>query len=135
MSFRILGIIQLPQNTFSRSGTGVSTSLIIIQKQKVEVKGNSNYNIYIKKIENIGYILNKKNTPYKYKKQNGKIIIKDGKPILDNDLVDCYYFAYFVLVKFVFNTDEQFISIISQYKSVVILYIDFTFDMLPDHTW
>ena len=38
---------------------------------------------------NIGYILNKKNTPYKYKKNNGEYILIDNKPVLDNDLELC----------------------------------------------
>jgi type I restriction enzyme M protein len=86
LSYRIISIIELPNNTFSRSGTGVSTSMIIIQKRKMKVP----YNIYIKKIINIGYILNKKNTPYKYKTFNGNYILIDGKPIIDNDLEDCF---------------------------------------------
>ena len=86
LSYRIISIIELPSNTFSRSGTGVSTSMIIIQKRKMTMP----YNIFIKKINNIGYTLNKKNTPYKYKTSNGNYILKDGKPILDNDLVDCF---------------------------------------------
>jgi len=86
LNFRIIGIIELPSNTFSRSGTGVSTSLLIIRKQKVK----NHYNIFIQKINNIGYQLNKKNTPLKFKKLNGKYIFSNGKPILDNDLEDCY---------------------------------------------
>ena len=84
--FRIVSIIELPSNTFARSGTGVSTSIITIQKQKPE----SPYNIFIKNIENIGYVLNKKNTPYKYKTENGEIITHNNMPILDNDLEDCH---------------------------------------------
>ena len=85
LSYRIISILELPENTFSRSGTGVSTSLIIVQKKKT----NKPYNILIKKINNIGYILNKKNTPYKYKVKDGKYIIKNKKPILDNDFIEC----------------------------------------------
>ena len=86
LSYRIISIIELPNNTFSRSGTGVSTSMIIIQKRQM-IKP---YNIYIKKNINIGYILNKKNTPYKYKTLDGKYILKDGKPVIDNDFEDCF---------------------------------------------
>lgn len=85
LSFRLIAIIELPPNTFSRSGTGVSTSLLLIQKTKT----NRPYNIYMKKIHNIGYILNKKNTPYKYKMNQGNYILHDNKPILDNDLEEC----------------------------------------------
>lgn len=86
LSYRIISIIELPNNTFSRSGTGVSTSMMIIQKRKMMAP----YNIFIKKIINIGYVLNKKNTPYKYKTLNGNYILKDGNPIIDNDLEDCF---------------------------------------------
>ena len=92
-NFRIVSILELPSGTFSRSGTGVSTSIIIIQK--IEAIGN--YNIFIEKIENIGYILNRKNTPYKYKTENGKYVIKDNKPVLDNDFDECdLKLSYFV---------------------------------------
>jgi len=84
-TFRIVSLIELPANTFARSGTGVSTSLIIIQKQKV----TSSYEIFIKNIVNIGYLLNKKNTPYKYKMVNGNIITQKNIPVLDDDLIDC----------------------------------------------
>ena len=85
LKFKIIGIIELPHNSFARSGTGIATSLIIIQKKI----SKSNYDIYIKSISNIGYILNKKNTPYKYKKNNGEYILIENKPVLDNDLELC----------------------------------------------
>lgn len=86
LSYRIISIIELPSNSFARSGTGVSTSLIIIQKRKM----TQPYDIAIRRIDNIGYVLNKKNTPYKYKTYNGDYILTDGKPVLDNDLTDCF---------------------------------------------
>lgn len=49
-----------------------------------------NYNIFISKINEIGYILNKKNTPIKYKTLNGMILLdSNNKPIIDNDFNDC----------------------------------------------
>lgn len=86
LSFKIIAVIEFPGNTFSRSGTGVSTSLLILQKTKTD----THHNIFIKKINNIGYVLNKKNTPYKYKTISGKYVIENGKPVLDNDLIECY---------------------------------------------
>jgi type I restriction enzyme M protein len=86
IKFRIIAILELPNNTFSRSGTGVSTSMLILQKKLMK----DNYNIFISKINNIGYILNKKNTPFKYKTINGSLILDtDDKPIIDNDFNDC----------------------------------------------
>jgi len=86
LSYRIISIIELPNNTFSRSGTGVSTSMVIVQKRKMDTP----YKIFIKKIINIGYVLNKKNTPYKFKTLNGNYILKNNKPIIDNDFEDCF---------------------------------------------
>lgn len=77
LNYRIISLLRLPQNTFSRSGTGVSTYLIIVSNNK----SSEDYDIHIKDIENIGYELNKKNTPFKYKKEGNDYV-------LDNDLVD-----------------------------------------------
>ena len=55
-----------------------------------KTKTDTHHNIFIKKINNIGYVLNKKNTPYKYKTISGKYVIENGKPVLDNDLIECY---------------------------------------------
>lgn len=81
---KILSIIELPSNTFARSGTGVSTYLLTLQKQKVS---NLDYMIHIRKINEIGYELNKKNTPIKYQKNNkNEYIIENNSPIIINDL-------------------------------------------------
>jgi type I restriction enzyme M protein len=81
---KILSIVELPSNTFARSGAGVSTYLLTIQKQKVS---NLDYMIHICKINEIGYELNKKNTPIKYQKNNkNKYIIENDSPIIINEL-------------------------------------------------
>lgn len=83
---RILSIIKLPPATFSRSGTGVSTYLIILSKNIVKDK---DYNIHISEIDEIGYILNKKNTPLKYKlNEDGSYMLIDNKLVIDNDFED-----------------------------------------------
>jgi type I restriction enzyme M protein len=83
--YRILSLLQLPKNTFKRSGTGVETYIMIVQKTKMEV----DYDILIEQINDIGYILNKKNTPIKYliNKVTGKIITKNLKNVVANDLI------------------------------------------------
>ena len=84
---RIVALIELPKNTFKRSGTGVSTYLLIIQKKNTIV---APYEIAISGLENIGYNLCKKETPRKYKvvAETGlPILDSSGNPILDNDLV------------------------------------------------
>jgi hypothetical protein len=84
---RLIASILLPENTFKRSGTGVNTYLLIIQKKVAHTK--QSYNILISKINNIGYNLSKKETPLKYKiiKETGNLILDNkGNPLLDNDL-------------------------------------------------
>jgi hypothetical protein len=88
---RLIASISLPENTFKRSGTGVNTYLLIIQKRSVIAI--ESYPIIISDVNNIGYNLTKKGTPVKYKliRENGNTIYNDnGSPILDNDLNDLY---------------------------------------------
>ncbi len=47
--YKLIGIIQLPQNTFKRSGTGVDTSIIIIQNKVYD----EDYPIFIETINDI----------------------------------------------------------------------------------
>ncbi len=79
--FHIVAILELPDNTFSRSGTGVNTSLLILKKTKP-----NQLPIYMRKINHIGYILNKKGTPYKYLRENGQYILHNNAPVLHNEL-------------------------------------------------
>lgn len=84
-NYKILGIIEFPKNTFKRSGTGVDTCMWIIQKKEII---NKPYNIFIERVENIGYDLTKKNTPCKYKinTDSGEYILdKNNNKIIDND--------------------------------------------------
>lgn len=113
LSFKIIAVIEFPGNTFSRSGTGVSTSLLILQKTKTY----TSHNIFIKKINNIGYVLNKKNTPYKYKTISGKYVIENGKPVLDNDLIECYS----QLLSYANNEHISHINIHSELKDYEII--------------
>jgi hypothetical protein len=86
LQHRVLAIIKLPQKTFSRSGTGVATSILILSKNKAPI---DNYDIFIDEVVDIGYELNKKNTPYKYKKDKTDYIVDNkGEPILQNDLYE-----------------------------------------------
>ena len=87
---RLIASISLPENTFKRSGTGVNTYLLIIQKKTAFKQP---YNIIISNVNNIGYNLSRKETPLKYKiiKETGEIIVNnEGNPILDNDLDELY---------------------------------------------
>lgn len=85
---RIIASIELPKNTFKRSGTGVATYLLIVQKTSSPV-----YPIFMTSIENIGYNLSKNTTPKKYKivKETGEPVLIAGSPVLDNDLASITY--------------------------------------------
>ena len=83
LQFRVVGIIKLPQNTFKRSGTGVSTNILIVSK----TRPTSPYDVFIEEVVDIGYELSKKNTPFKYRKNDdGFVLDSSGHPILQNDL-------------------------------------------------
>lgn len=83
LKYRIISVLRLPQNCFARSGTGVSTYLLVINK----TISSEPYDIFIKDIVNIGYELHKKNTPIKYKKNSDKYMLNTkGFPIIHNDL-------------------------------------------------
>lgn len=87
----VIASIELPKNTFKRSGTGVNTYLLIVQKKEIPLI--EDYNILISNIENIGYNLTKKETPLKYKinKLTGEFITdENGDKILENDLIECF---------------------------------------------
>jgi len=60
----IRSIIALPDGTFKRSGTGVGTSMIEVEK----TPNSGPHPITFANINNIGYQLNKKNTPKLYKR-------------------------------------------------------------------
>lgn len=102
MNYRVVASIQLPKNTFKRSGTGVNTYLLIIQKT-VCVKP---YEIFISDVDNIGYDLSKKNTPRKYKihADTGEIITLNGVKRMDNDLESLYEkLSYFCKIQGIRN--------------------------------
>lgn len=79
---KLIASISLPENTFKRSGTGVNTYLLIIQKLTPN-NNTKSYPIFLYDVKNIGYNLTKKNTPLKYKivKETGEVLNN-----LDNDL-------------------------------------------------
>lgn len=83
LQYRILAVLKLPQNTFKRSGTGVSTNILIVSKSTPP----PDYDICIEEVSDIGYELNKRNTPFKYRKVNAEYAVDtDGRPIRQNDL-------------------------------------------------
>ena len=87
---RVIASIELPKQSFKRSGTGVNTYIVVIQK-KASAHAVTEYPIFISAIDNIGYELTKANTPIKYKivRETGEVCMKDGNKVIENDLVEC----------------------------------------------
>ena len=86
-SHRVLGVFYLPDGTFKRSGTGVDTSLLIIQK--TVVPSEEDYEIFVENIGTIGIQTNKKDTPPLYKNDaaTGQVLLgADGLATKDNSL-------------------------------------------------
>ena len=99
---RVIASIELPKQSFKRSGTGVNTYILVIQKKAPAPAPapSTPYPIFISAIDNIGYELSKANTPIKYKivRETGELQMQDGRPLVENDLVECAdqlaHFAY-----------------------------------------
>jgi len=92
---RVIASIELPKQSFKRSGTGVNTYILVIQKKSSGghdvAPGGHAYPIFISSLTHIGYELSKADTPVKYKivRETGELYMKDGQPVMENDLVDC----------------------------------------------
>lgn len=86
---RVIASIELPKQSFKRSGTGVNTYILVIQKKAAAAAAP--YPIFISAIDNIGYELSKANTPIKYKivRETGEVYMHDGRPVVENNLIEC----------------------------------------------
>lgn len=84
--YRLLGVFYLADGTFKRSGTGVDTTMLIIQNTTVPLE--EDYEIFVAQIGTIGIQTNKKDTPPLYQKnmETGEVLLKDGLAALDNSL-------------------------------------------------
>jgi type I restriction enzyme M protein len=103
--YKIIGVFDLPTNTFKRSGTGVETSLLVIQNTKVE-KGED-YEVFINKLEKIGIDTKKKNTPLLYKVDDNGV----ASNVIDNDFdalrEKVMYFAFKNNIKYLKKTNIE----------------------------
>lgn len=82
---KILGIVNLPQETFIPYGTGVKTSLLFVQKDTPNI--DRKYPLFFSQIRKIGYQGNKNGSPIYQKDDYGKILRDENKnPLLDEDL-------------------------------------------------
>lgn len=105
-NFTIIGVVQFPEKTFSKSGTGVSTSLLIVKNSVPD----SDYDILFTKANTIGYNLKSKKYDFLYK--------KDGT--LDNDL-DVYkdYYKEFLNSNFHDKKYIQSFSVVKNYDNLL----------------
>lgn len=82
---KILGVVNLPTETFIPFGTGVKTSLLFLEKNS-NIK-DTVYHIFFGKVKNIGYQGNKNGTVIYKKDSQGSIVCNsDGKFVVDEDL-------------------------------------------------
>lgn len=80
---KILGIVNLPQETFIPYGTGVKTSLLFLEKETQNVQ--KQYPLFFGKVKKLGYQGNKNGTPLYKKDGYGHIITQNNNPVLDED--------------------------------------------------
>ncbi|MCK9301856.1 MAG: N-6 DNA methylase [Bacteroidales bacterium] len=103
---KILGVVNLPQETFIPYGTAVKTSLLFLEKETLNA--TKQYPLFFGKIKRLGYQGNKNGTPI-YKKNNfGQLITENGNSVLDEDfsmvVADYQLFCKFQEIK----TDNSF---------------------------
>jgi type I restriction enzyme M protein len=79
----ILGVVNLPQETFIPFGTGVKTSLLFLRKQTEPSR--SPYPIFFSRVQKLGYQGNKNATPIYKKDVYGTVVKRNHVPILDED--------------------------------------------------
>jgi len=80
---KILGIVNLPQETFIPYGTGVKTSLLFLEKETTNLR--QQYPLFFGKVKKLGYMGNKNGTPTYKKDRYGQVISENGVPVLDED--------------------------------------------------
>ncbi len=102
---KILGVVSIPQEAFVPYGTGIKTSLLVIQK----LPANNNY-CFMAQIKKIGYDV--KGQPI-YKRNKSGIIIrtKFGLPIVDDDIEDVSI-AFLSFINNHFNQSNDTIYVI-----------------------
>jgi type I restriction enzyme M protein len=77
---KVLGVVSIPQEAFVPYGTGIKTSLLLLQKLPSDSK-----TIFMAQIQKIGYDV--KGQPVYKKTHNGNLVRgKSGLPIIDTDI-------------------------------------------------
>jgi type I restriction enzyme M protein len=77
---KILGVVSIPQEAFIPYGTGIKTSLLLLQKLPADIE-----KVFMAQIQKIGYDV--KGQPIHKKTNDGKMVKgKSGLPIVDTDI-------------------------------------------------
>ncbi|HCI57947.1 MAG TPA: restriction endonuclease subunit M [Bacteroidetes bacterium] len=77
---KVLGVVSIPQEAFIPYGTGIKTSLLLLQKLPSDTE-----KVFMALIQKIGYDV--KGQPIHKKTNDGKMVIgKSGLPIIDTDI-------------------------------------------------
>jgi len=88
---KILGIVNLPQETFIPYGTGVKTSLLFLEKNTQSK--TKEYSVFFGRIKKLGYQGNKNGSPlYKTGNQGELLFDSFGNKILDEDFSEILSF-------------------------------------------
>ena len=105
---KILGIVNLPQETFIPYGTGFKTSLLFLEKDTPnKVK---QYPVFFGRIEKLGYQGNKNGSPqYKTNNQGQTLYDNQGNKILDEDFSE------------ILDFHKQFLITIQQVQYLILL--------------
>lgn len=77
---KVLGVVSIPQEAFIPYGTGIKTSLLLLQKQPSRAK-----EVFMARIEKIGYDV--KGQPVYRRDDHGRLLrASGGQPIVDTDI-------------------------------------------------
>ena len=82
----VLGVVNLPQETFIPYGTGVKASILFLQKKNGDKINNDQ--VFFGNISKIGYAGNKNGSPIYKKDVTGKLPKENGTGIIDEDITD-----------------------------------------------
>jgi type I restriction enzyme M protein len=87
---RVAAICSFPRFAFKTSGADVSASILFLEKRRsplLDCKHDTNYQVSVQMIENVGWNLGDKKAAPRYMRnpEDGGLIEADGKPLLDSD--------------------------------------------------
>ena len=104
---KVLGVISIPQEAFVPYGTGIKTSLLILQKLPAAAN-----HVFMAQIRKIGYDV--KGQPIYKRDDSGKFVkTPEGLPVIDDDIAEIVH-AYRRFQKGDFEFESDFIYSVSE---------------------